>query len=217
MFANKMFRFKDCGWTGVTESHVSNAFPGVHAPRCPGPQMCFFIRARNDWIFVRHNNCDIKQKDEEEEAMSSKTMIDEFVSQPALAVIGMSRSGKKFGNFAYRALLSKGYRVYAIHPEARSINGVRCYPDFESLPERVENLLVVVPPDKAVSVIRKAAANGIRKVWLQQGSESPDVLKACEELGIDVISGECILMFAQPAGLHKVHRWVWGMLGKLPA
>ena len=29
--------------------------------------------------------------------------------------------------------------------------------------------------------------------------------------------GECILMFAYPQKFyHKPHRWVWGMIGKLP-
>ena len=149
--------------------------------------------------------------------MSSKAMIDQFVSQPALALMGMSRSGKKFGNLAYRALVSKGYRVYPIHPDAKAIRGIRCYSDFEELPERIECALIVLPPAKALDAIRKVAAAGIRRVWLQQGSESPEVLKACRDLGLDVISRECILMLARPSGYHKVHRWVWGMLGKLPA
>ena len=149
--------------------------------------------------------------------MSSRAEIDQFVSQPALALFGMSRSGKKFGNFAYQTLRSKGYRVYPIHPQAASINGIRCYSDFAELPERVDAALVVVPPAQAVSVMRKAAAAGIHFVWLQQGSESPEVLKACRDIGINVISGECILMFARPTGYHKAHRWIWGLLGKLPA
>src|SRR5262245_42221723 len=59
-----------------------------------------------------------------EQIMSSMAMINEFVSQPALALMGMSRSGKKFGNLAYRTLVSNGYRVYPIHPEATTIAGV---------------------------------------------------------------------------------------------
>jgi acyl-CoA synthetase (NDP forming) len=93
--------------------------------------------------------------------MSSKAMIDQFVSQPALVLMGMSRSGKKFGNFAYRALVSKGYRVYPIHPDAEAINGVRCYSDFDDLPERIENALIVLPASNALTAIRKAAAGGI--------------------------------------------------------
>ena len=149
--------------------------------------------------------------------MSSKAMIDEFVSQPALALIGMSRSQGKFGNFAYRELISKGYRVYPIHPSAQSIDGVQCYRDCADLPEPVEGALLVVPPEDAIDAIRKAAKAGIRRVWLQQGAESPEVLNVSRELGLDVISGECILMFARPAGFHKAHRWLWRLLGKLPA
>jgi len=149
--------------------------------------------------------------------MSSKALIEEFVSQPTLALMGMCRSGKKFGNFAYRALVSKGYRVYPIHPDVKSINGVRCFSDFKDLPEPIQNALIVLPPEKALSAIQQAAAAGVRCVWLQQGSESPVLLRTCRELGLEVISGECILMFAKPASYHKVHRWVWGLLGKLPA
>jgi hypothetical protein len=52
---------------------------------------------------------------------------------------------------------------------------------------------------------------------LQQGSESPEVLQVCRDLGVDVISGACILMFTRPSGIHKVHGWVWELLGKVPA
>ena len=148
--------------------------------------------------------------------MASKKMIDEFVSQPALALMGMSRKRGKFGNIAYHTLVSRGYRVYPIHPDAKLIDGVRCYSGFEDLPEQLDSALIVLPPAKALDAVRKAAAVGLRRVWLQQGSEAPYLLKACEELDIDAISGECILMFARPAGYHKVHRWLRGILGKLP-
>jgi predicted CoA-binding protein len=149
--------------------------------------------------------------------VSSKALIDTFVSSPALALIGMSRSNTKFGNFAYRTLVSKGYRVYPIHKSVGSIRGVRCYSSFSDLPEHVEAALIVVPPSQAISVVREAASAGVRMVWLQQGSESPEVLEVCREVGVDVISGECILMFAHPSGVHKAHRWLWGFLDKLPA
>src|SRR5438128_8117238 len=80
--------------------------------------------------------------------MSSMAMIDQFVSQPALALMGMSRSGKKFGNFAYRALVSKGYRVYPIHPDANDINGVRCYSDFADLPSGLRAHWWCSPPQR---------------------------------------------------------------------
>ena len=42
--------------------------------------------------------------------MTSKRLIDDFLAQPALAVVGVSRSGKGFGNVAARELRGKGYR-----------------------------------------------------------------------------------------------------------
>jgi len=149
--------------------------------------------------------------------MTSLASVNAFIEKPALALVGLSRSGKKFGNLALRELRSKGYRVYPIHREANEIDGVTCYRSFTDLPEHVDAVLVVVPPAEAASVIKDAADAGIHHVWLQQGAESPAVLQACAERGLDTVAGECVLMFAKPTSYHRFHRWVWGALGKLPA
>jgi predicted CoA-binding protein len=148
---------------------------------------------------------------------TSRAAVDEFLAKPAMAIVGASRSGRKFGNIAMRELRVRGYRVYPIHPVAEMIDKVPCYPSFEKLPEKVDALLVVVPPIAAFEVIRDAAAAGVRHVWLQQGAESADLVKLCRDLGMTVVARECILMFAQPTGFHKLHRWIWGALGRLPA
>jgi len=59
---------------------------------------------------------------------------------------------------------------------------------------------------------------GIKSVWFQQGSSSDEAIKFCEEKGMSVVSGECIFMFAEPVdSIHKFHRWIWKIFGKLPA
>jgi predicted CoA-binding protein len=92
-----------------------------------------------------------------------------------------------------------------VHPVAACIDGVKCFRSFAEIPEPVSALIVVVPPAQAITVVRDAHAAGIHRVWLQQGSESPAVLKVCRDLGVDVIAGECVLMFAQPTSYHWVH------------
>lgn len=134
--------------------------------------------------------------------------VERFVSQPALALVGVSRSKRKFGNAAFRELGRRGYRVYAVHPLAEQIEGIPCYRRFVDLPEPVGALVVVVPPVQAIDVVRDAAAAGIKQIWLQQGAESPRAVEFCREKGIDVIAGECVLMYAHPGGIHKVHRWL---------
>jgi predicted CoA-binding protein len=149
--------------------------------------------------------------------MTSRAAVDRFLAQAAISVVGVSRSGKGFGVAAVRELRRKGYNVHVVHPHADLIEGERCYQRLADLPPGVDALLVVVPPERALDVVRDAASHGIRKIWLQQGAESAEALRACADLGLEVISGECILMFARPTGIHKAHRWVWGVLGKLPA
>ena len=56
-------------------------------------------------------------------------------------------------------------------------------------------------------MMRDAAAAGIHHVWLQQG-ESPEALAVGRELGLDVVAGECVLMFARPTGIHHLHQFV---------
>jgi predicted CoA-binding protein len=148
--------------------------------------------------------------------MTTKTAVDEFLEQRTLAVVGVSRSGKKFGNGASRELRKKGYQVLPVHPEAESIDGEKCYRSLGELPGQVGGLLLVVPPEETEKVVQQASAAGIRHVWMQQGAESEAAIRYCEGQGISVVSGECILMFAQPAGVHKLHHWFWRVLGKLP-
>jgi predicted CoA-binding protein len=143
---------------------------------------------------------------------TKQATIDAFVAEPALALMGASRSGSKFGNIALRELRAHGYRVYPVHPIAAAIDNVRCFRSLADLPEPVGGVLVSLPPDQAVAAVRSAAAAGIHRVWLQRGAASPYVVTVCHELGIVAVVDECILMFASPRGIHRAHRWIHDVL-----
>jgi len=149
-------------------------------------------------------------------AKATLSSVDAFLAQPAVALIGASRSRHKFGNVILRELRAQDIRVYPVHPLAEVIDGVRCYSNLKMLPEPVGGVVICVPPEQAVAAVREAADAGIRHVWLQQGAESPYVATLCMELGLDAVIGECILMFAKPRGIHRAHRALAGMLGRLP-
>jgi predicted CoA-binding protein len=149
--------------------------------------------------------------------MTTRQVIQDFLAQRSLAIVGVSTSGKKFGNIAYRELTAKGYRLFPVHPTAESVAGARCYRSLGDLPEPVGGVLVVVPPGQTERVVQDAAAAGIPRVWMQPGAESEVALRFCQQNGVTAVHGECILMFAEPAGFgHRAHRWIWGLLGKLP-
>jgi len=149
--------------------------------------------------------------------LATKSAVMDFVSQRSLAVVGVSRKGNKFGNTAYRELKAKGYQLVPVHPQAETLEGDRCVKNLASLPASVGGVLVIVPPQQAEQVVQEAAAAGIKHVWLQQGAESQAAIRLAESKGMSVIAGECILMFAEPAGFgHRAHRWIKGLFGGLP-
>jgi uncharacterized protein len=149
--------------------------------------------------------------------MTSKKLVEEFLAQKNIAVVGVSRKKTKFGNAIYRELKQKGYNVFAVNPNMSEFEGDACYPDLLSISEKVDAVVINVPPVQTGKVVREANEVGIKKVWLQQGSQSDEAVRYCEEKGIDCVSNECILMFAQPSAfIHRAHKWVWGVLGKLP-
>ena len=149
--------------------------------------------------------------------MNAKKLVDDFIAQKKIAVVGVSRKKTKFGNAIYKELKQKGYDVFPINPHINTFEEDTCYPDLYSLPEKVDAVVINVPPAQTEKVVREAKEAGIKKVWLQQGSKSEAAVKYCEENGIDCVSNECVLMFAQPSALiHRAHKWVWGVLGKLP-
>ena len=147
----------------------------------------------------------------------TRDQISEFLAQRNLALVGVSRGGKKFGNAILKDLTSKGYRIYPVHPQADKIDGHTCWHSLSELPEPVGGIIMVVPPRETEKVVREAVQAGIRRVWIQQGAESPEAIRYCEEQGISVVHGECIMMFAEPtAFFHGAHRWFRGLFGKLP-
>ncbi len=142
--------------------------------------------------------------------------IQEFIASKRVAIAGVSRNGNKFGNIAYKELKHRGYEVYIVHPEAKELEGAPCYPNLEALQGKVDGLLVSVPADQGMQVLRDAAAAGIKNVWVQQMADSSELLDLGRSLGLNLVSGKCILMYAEPVGaLHGFHRFFAKVTGTL--
>jgi hypothetical protein len=149
--------------------------------------------------------------------LNTKAEIQDFLAQKTLALVGMSRDEKSFSASASRELKAKGYRVLPVNPNARAIGGETCYPNLAALPEKVGGVLVMTRPEQSEAVVREAAAQGIRHVWIQQGAQSEAARALCLQKGLSAVSGKCVMMFAEPVGsLHSVHRWFAKVFGQLP-
>ena len=143
-------------------------------------------------------------------------VINDFINGKRIAVVGVSRNAKKFGNAIYTELKQRGYQVFAVNPSINEIAGDPCYPNLKALQGKIDGVLVCVPSSKGETVLREAAELGLHNVWLQQGADSPKLIKLGSELGLNMVSRKCILMYAPPVrSFHNFHRAIAKLFGQL--
>ena len=142
--------------------------------------------------------------------------IESFIRCRRIAAVGASTNPRKFGHRAFVELVARGYEMIPVHPSAAEIAGIPCSENLRMIHNGVDGVLIMVPPEKALGVLRDAAVAGMKNVWLQQGTESAEVLALAGELGLNIVARKCILMYAPPvAGFHRFHRIVTGLVGRL--
>ena len=147
----------------------------------------------------------------------------EFLANKRIAVTGVSRNpkGGHGSNIVYRRLRQRGYEVFAVNPNADTVEGDRCYHDLGSIPGGVEAVVIGTRPEVAETTMRECAKLGIKQVWMHRGPGAGSVSEAAAEYGrqrgIRVIDGGCPLMFAPTADVgHKAMRLVFTLTGKVP-
>jgi uncharacterized protein len=104
-----------------------------------------------------------------------------------VAVIGASTDHMKYGNKAVRAYKQQGYQVFPVNPKATMLEGLPVFPSISALPIRPNWISVYLPPAVLLQVLPEIAAKGCDALWLNPGSESPEVLAEAERLGLNVI------------------------------
>lgn len=140
--------------------------------------------------------------------------IQTFIDGKRMALVGASRKGGKMGNTVLKELTERGYAISPVHPESESIDGVKCYPNLQALTGQVDGVVVNVPPARSLQVLKDANEAGIKNVWLQMGASSDEVEQLGKDLGLNVTTGKCILMYAgEVTSIHKVHR-LWKLIGQ---
>ncbi len=129
--------------------------------------------------------------------MDTRTQIRRFFAQGPIAVAGVSRSPLKFGFLAFKTLSEKALPcLLPINPYADSIYNEHCYRNIAALPEDVNGLILFTHPVDTASMVLQAMKKGIRNIWIQRGSESPEALHLAELPGYNIISGKCVIMHA---------------------
>ena len=110
-----------------------------------------------------------------------------------VAIIGASADRAKFGNKSVRAHVAAGFTVYPVNPKASEIEGLTVYPDLASVPDPLFRITLYVPPAIGLKLLDQIKAKSPEELFLNPGSESPELIQRAEEMGLSPIVACSIL------------------------
>ena len=127
-----------------------------------------------------------------------------FFNPQSVAIVGASRQKSKVGYEILANMIKAGYRgkIFPVNPKAETIEGLRCYPDLESI-EQIPELVIVVVPAKIVPAVMQQCAKvgaksviiitaGFKEVGNQGKVLEQQVVQIAKQAGIRVIGPNCL-------------------------
>lgn len=153
------------------------------------------------------------------------TLVQDFLAQEKIAVVGVSDNRETGCNLAYRKFKEAGYNVSAVNPRLTSFEGNPCYPDLGSIPEVPDAVFILTNPNITEQVVQQCVDLGVKRVWMHclmgtkpglaasMTSVSSEAVQMCRENGIEVIPGGCPNQHLKPDFGHSLMRVMFRTLG----
>jgi uncharacterized protein len=113
------------------------------------------------------------------------------------AIIGASNDKQKYGHIILSDLKAASYKVIPINLKEEEILGLKVYPTLTKAitsREKIDVVVFVIPPPIVIRVLLEVRQLGLKKVWMQPGSESEEAIKFCQDNGIEVIHHACVMV-----------------------
>ena len=109
------------------------------------------------------------------------------------AVVGASQDSNRYGYKIHRKLEKKGYNAIPVTPKYKDIEGTVTYPSLLDIDQKIDVVNFVVNPQIGMKVLDECIQLGIKRIWLQPGTQSERLIQRAEDNGIEVVDA-CILV-----------------------
>jgi acyl-CoA synthetase (NDP forming) len=103
----------------------------------------------------------------------------------SIAIIGASNDRSKYGNKAVRAYAAEGKTVYPVNPRESAVEGIPAYKSVLDIPGDVDAASLYLPPRIGITVLEDVARKGIKRLLINPGAESEELLAKATSLGLD--------------------------------
>jgi uncharacterized protein len=151
----------------------------------------------------------------------SLEVIEDFLAQKRIAMMGLSRDPNHFSVSLFRELNRRGYEVIPVNPHATEVFGHPCFPRVQDVQPPVDAALLMTSPEVTETAVADCAAAGIPRIWMYRaggkGAVSRKAVAFCREHKIQVVPGQCPLMFLPGGeGIHRLHGFLRKITGRYP-
>ncbi|MCX6824717.1 MAG: CoA-binding protein [candidate division SR1 bacterium] len=109
-------------------------------------------------------------------------------------VIGASNNKEKYGYKVFKDLLDAGYKVTPVNPAEKEILGKKVFSTLSEIKENIDVAIFVTQPTITEKILEEVKKLGIKKVWLQPGSQSDIAISFCKNNTIECIHDACIMI-----------------------
>lgn len=117
-----------------------------------------------------------------------------------VAIVGCSNDPYRASNHAVHALVGAGYSVIPVNPKYDRVNDIRCFADFDLVPDdhAIDIVNVFRNPEHTFTVVEAAIARAGRTgrkpvIWTQPGVSSSEAELAAIRAGFLYIQNRCIM------------------------
>ncbi len=81
-----------------------------------------------------------------------------------------------------------GFTVYSVNPKGGEIEGLAAYRSLAEVPAgKLDRISMYLPPAVGLKALNEIAARGCDELWLNPGSDSPEVVEKARDLGLNVV------------------------------
>ena len=108
-----------------------------------------------------------------------------------IAIVGASSNPDRDSYKVMKFLIDYEYQIYPVNPNETNILGRKCYPDLESIEEKID-MVDVFRAEKFVLDISKVAIKiGAKILWTQEGIIDEKAASLGRSSGLKVVMDKC--------------------------
>ncbi|MBN1787654.1 MAG: acetate--CoA ligase family protein [Sedimentisphaerales bacterium] len=140
--------------------------------------------------------------------------LEKFFDPASVAIVGASQNAGKVGYEVLTNMIAAGFKgkIYPVNNKTETIEGLKCYPDLESIGQAPDLVIIIVPAKIVPAIMQQCAKIKVKSVIIitagfkevgQEGQKlEQEVVQIARRAGIRVIGPNCLGLIAPKKRLN---------------